>query len=293
MDRTLLIFKKAFHRAHESPHRPLLENEGLFTAISMDSTQVLGVEVTPNPSGILYWNDGDVEYVRLELEFIEGTDTPAGRHGFACKLPADYESNATNERVGAGFWINGQRLYETGGEVQIVPVGLGGENYQPRLWDRNLVTEIGPLDERDWMIHEVGGMIYQENPLETGDSDLNPAYLDCWIYIGPMTDEYHIALEEVVTLVEQAEQEVHRITVPENGIGYFVLPQETVNPASVRLDAVHGVMMVNKATVGTSGADGDFEVINKKEIHFNGNGGSTGLSGLIQVGEQYIVTYQI
>jgi hypothetical protein len=53
-----------------------------------------------------------------------------------------------------------------------------------------------------------------------------------------------------------------------------------------------GPMQVNKQAVGTSGATGDFDVLNNTQVHINTNGGATGLSGDIGEGDILILEYQ-
>ncbi len=91
---------------------------------------------------------------------------------------------------------------------------------------------------------------------------------------------------------EEIVQEMHTITAAEVTAGYFGLANTPVNAQAVRMTVLGGPMQVNKQVVGTSGATADFDVLNNTEIHINGNGSATGLSGDIGEGDILILEYQ-
>lgn len=91
---------------------------------------------------------------------------------------------------------------------------------------------------------------------------------------------------------EEIVQEMHTVTTAEVASGYFSLSNTPVNAQSVRMTVLGGPMQVNKQAVGTSGATGDFDVLNNTQIHINTNGGATGLSGDIGEGDILILEYQ-
>jgi len=91
---------------------------------------------------------------------------------------------------------------------------------------------------------------------------------------------------------ENITQEMHTVTAAEVASGYFSLANTPVNAQSVRMTVMGGPMQVNKQAVGTSGATGDFDVLNDTELHINGNGSATGLSGDIGESDVLILEYQ-
>jgi len=91
---------------------------------------------------------------------------------------------------------------------------------------------------------------------------------------------------------EEIVQEMHTVTAAEVTAGYFALGNTPVNAQAVRMTVLGGPMQVNKQVVGTSGATADFDVLNDTELHINGNGGATGLSGDIGEGDVLILEYQ-
>jgi len=190
LEQALIAFKKLFGKPHTSPNKQLLANETLSVGFSLNANQIFGENIpTSPPTGSFYDVDPSyiVEKIRLEAEFITGTDTAAGRHGFQLKLPADYETSSSNPNAGTGFWVNGQILNETTGAVQIVPPSFG-ETYRATLRDSTLTT-IPELDAREWISYEFGGIVYQQTPPGTGDDPANPNYYDCYLFIGNMANQ--------------------------------------------------------------------------------------------------------
>jgi hypothetical protein len=196
LNQALIAFKKLFNRPHTSNDKQLLANEGLFVGFQQDTSTIFANRPSASPSGgtfqantgSFFTNDGVVEKVRLTLEFVSGTDTVNGRHGFRARLPSDYETSSSNPKKGTGFFVNNQILQNTTGSVQIVTEFVGGNGYQQILRNQNL-TQIPLLDPREWILYEFGGLIYQETPPATGNTAENPGFLDCWVYIGDMASD--------------------------------------------------------------------------------------------------------
>jgi len=191
LDKALIAFKKLFNKPHTTPNNPLLANEGDNVGFSSVTTQIFGQNppLSP-PTGSFYDRDASniVEKVRLYTEFIPGTDTTDGRHGFYAKLPPDYEVSSSNPKKGTFPWINNQVLAHTTGAIQIVPEFMGSQAYKVILRD-STTAQIPLLDPREWFAYAFGGIVYQQTPPGTGDDPENPSYLDCYIYIGKMADE--------------------------------------------------------------------------------------------------------
>lgn len=185
----LITLKKALGLSHTATAKALPANESIGTTAQLGTNIVFGETIPAAPiSASLYdQTSGIVEYVRLELEEIAGTNG----QGYAIKLPADYESNSSNTKAGNGTFDNGTNLYETLGGIQIIPPGLFGTVYSPILYDDDGTTTKGSgdvipaLDARDWIVDYYAGIYFQE---DTGNTTGVPAYLEAWVFIGDFAD---------------------------------------------------------------------------------------------------------
>jgi len=86
-------------------------------------------------------------------------------------------------------------------------------------------------------------------------------------------------------------QEYHKITAGEDAAGFFTLAGAPIDSGMVLLVIHKGPMQVNKVLVGSTGATPDYEIQNGNEVHINGNGGATGLTGDIKTNKVVQVTY--
>jgi hypothetical protein len=185
----LITLKKALGLSHTATAKALPANESIGTTAQLGTSTVFGEAIPAAPiSASLYdQTSGVVEYVRLELEEIAGTNG----QGYAIKLPADYESNSSNTKAGNGTFDNGTNLYDTLGGIQIIPPGLFGTVYSPILYDddgtatKGSGDQIFPLDARDWIVDYYAGIYFQE---DTANTTGVPAYLEAWIFIGDFAD---------------------------------------------------------------------------------------------------------
>ena len=185
----LITLKKALGLSHTATAKALPANESIGTTAQLGTSIVFGEAIPAAPiSASLYdQTSGVVEYVRLELEEIAGTNG----QGYAIKLPADYESNSSNTKAGNGTFDNGTNLYDTLGGIQIIPAGLFGTVYSPVLYDDDGTATKGSgdvipaLDARDWIIDYYAGIYFQE---DTANTTGVPAYLEAWIFIGDFAD---------------------------------------------------------------------------------------------------------
>jgi len=185
----LITLKKALGLSHTATAKALPANESIGTTAQLGTNIVFGEAIPAAPiSASLYdQTSGVVEYVRLELEEISGTNG----QGYAIKLPAVYESNSSNTKAGNGTFDNSTNLYDTLGGIQIIPPGLFGTVYSPVLYDdtgtatKGSGDQIFPLDARDWIIDYYAGIYFQE---DASNSTGVPAYLEAWIFIGDFAD---------------------------------------------------------------------------------------------------------
>ena len=184
-----ISLKKLQGKAHTKNDNELY-NEGLPSGITMDSTTIFGVRPPENPTQTLGSITNDVvEKVRLVAEFIPGSDSTLGRHGFKLKLPSDYESTTTNPKVGTGPFVNDQVLVESNGALQLVPPQY---HYlyeaKPYYGPAGNLTQIPLADPRDWNLDYFNGVIFQQDPYGPGDHAQNPTFVDAYIYIGAYLD---------------------------------------------------------------------------------------------------------
>ena len=185
----LITLKKALGLSHTATAKALPANESIGTTAQLGTSIVFGETIPAAPiSASLYdQTSGVVEYVRLELEEIAGTNG----QGYAIKLPADYEANSSNTKAGNGTFDNSTNLYETLGGIQLIPAGLFGTVYSPILYDDDGTGTKGSgdiipaLDARDWIIDYYAGIYFQE---DTANTTGVPAYLEAWIFIGDFAD---------------------------------------------------------------------------------------------------------
>ena len=185
----LITLKKALGLSHTATAKALPANESIGTTSQLGTNIVFGESIPAAPiSASLYdQTSGVVEYVRLELEEIAGTNG----QGYAIKLPADYESNSSNTKAGNGTFDDSTNLYDTLGGIQLIPPGLFGTVYSPILYDDDGTGAQGSgdvipaLDARDWIIDYYAGIYFQE---DTANSTGVPAYLEAWIFIGDFAD---------------------------------------------------------------------------------------------------------
>ena len=185
----LITLKKALGLTHTATAKAVPSNESIGTTAQLGTNIVFGEAIPAAPiSASLYdQTSGVVEYVRLELEEIAGTNG----QGYAIKLPTDYEANSSNTKAGNGTFDNSTNLYDTLGGIQIIPPGLFGTVYSPILYDDDGTATkgsgdvIAALDARDWIVDYYAGIYFQE---DTANTTGVPAYLEAWIFIGDFAD---------------------------------------------------------------------------------------------------------
>ena len=184
-----ISLKKLQGKAHTKNDNELY-NEGLPSGITMDSTTIFGVRPPENPSQDLNSITSDiVEKVRLVVEFIPGSDSVLGRHGFKLKLPSDYETVSTNPNKSTAPFVNNQVLVESNGALQLVPPQY---HYlyeaKPYYGTEPNLTQIPLADPRDWNLDYFNGVMFQQDPYGPGNDAQNPTFVDAYIYIGDYLD---------------------------------------------------------------------------------------------------------
>ena len=186
----LISLKKLAGKAQTSNDKDLA-NEALPSGVTMTSETVFGETIPTNPSSTaLYDITGKVEYLRLPVTFIAGSDTLSGRHGFELKLPSDYEANSSNGNAGTYPFLNDQPINITSGSLQLIPTSFSN-SYEAKPFyggtsAKGSVTQIPILDARDWYFDYFNGILFQQDPPGTGDHSDNPDYVEAYLYIGDM-----------------------------------------------------------------------------------------------------------
>lgn len=102
-------------------------------------------------------------------------------------------------------------------------------------------------------------------------------------------DSVTITLPTIPVMIK----EMHKITSDEAYAGYFTLSYTPTDPSTVLIVTYKGIEQINKVVVGDTGATPDYEVKNDNEVHINGNGGSTGLTGDIIIDTIVDITYTV
>jgi len=189
-----ISLKKLSGKAHTSNAKGLA-NEGLTSGITQASSTIFGEAIPASPTTTnLYDRSGSgdyqVELVRFECEFIDGTDTSSGRHAFRLKLPAGYEAGSSHGPT--GVYVNSAVVNSSNSALQLVPPSFGA-SYEAKPFyggssSKNSGTQIPVLDSRDWNIDYYNGIIFQQDPPGTGDHSNNPDYVEAFLYIGKYLD---------------------------------------------------------------------------------------------------------
>ena len=183
-----LALKKIQGKAQTSNQKDVY-NESLGSNVSIGADTIFGKAI-PVYSSSSYYDivDSKVERVRFSVVPIAGTKDDAGLYqGFALKLPDDYESNSSNPKAGTGNYVNGKVLNTSNGALQLIPPSFGNGYTVKAYHTSSAVTEITPLDERDWVLDYFNGVYFQQDP--PSNTDLNPVYVDGFLYIADFVDE--------------------------------------------------------------------------------------------------------
>ena len=183
-----LALKKIQGKAQTSNQKDVY-NESLGSNVSIGAATIFGESIPTYQSASYYGIVGDkVEKIRFSVNAIAGTKDDAGLfQGFELKLPDDYEVSSSNPKAGTGNYVNGKVLNSTNGTLQIIPPSFGNGYTGKTFHTASGTTEITPLDERDWVLDYFNGVFFQQDP--PSNSDLNPVYIDAYLYIGDYVDE--------------------------------------------------------------------------------------------------------
>ena len=185
----LISLKKLAGKAQTSNLKGL-SNEGLPSGVTISFETVFGESITKEPSdSALYTITGQVEYLRFPVEFIAGTATTDGRHGFELRLPDNYSNDSSNPNAGTYPYQSGQVINITSGALQMVPPAFATDYEAKPYYGGSATikddgTQIPLLDARDWYLDYFNGVFFQQDPPGTGADPENPDYVEGYLYIG-------------------------------------------------------------------------------------------------------------
>ena len=191
LSKTWISVKKLSGKAHTSNEKELY-NEELPSGVTLSSETIFGQQPPPgidNPYPFKITNN-IVEFLRLPVTFIDGTDTASGQHGFEVKLPSDYETESDNPNAGTYPFLNNQIINITSGSLQLIPPSFA-PNYEAKPYYGTLGSgsQIPVADARDWNLDYFNGILFQQDPPGTGDHAENPDYIEAYLYIGNYLSE--------------------------------------------------------------------------------------------------------
>jgi|TARA_R110001583_G_scaffold5933_2_gene31324 hypothetical protein len=162
----------------------------------------------------------------------------SGKHAYYLKLPSTYETTSSNPLTGSGNFVNGKRLYESRGGLQLIPPfttdaglpGAGGNNrYYVKLYTGDPANEANKISEAsavDWQFDYYSGIIF----IQDYDASKIPVTASAYLYVGKYLDD---KLTDLAT-------ESDTITVKDEG--------STITTSATSLDFVgSGVNITNNA----------------------------------------------
>ena len=209
--------KKLVGKAHSSAKKT--DNaEDIPSAVQLNTTTIFGQPVPSSPSTTitttLYGVTTTVQKVQFDVDEIGltrydadesteagGDDSPQsnGPHGWALKLTSDYEtqSGTNHSKVGSAPFVNGTKVFETLGALQLVPTNMyidasdpADNPYVPKIytWDgsNNASKSSTPLtisDHLDWFVDAYAGTVF----FQEYDGRV-PYKVEAYIYVGDMAD---------------------------------------------------------------------------------------------------------
>lgn len=216
-DTTISLFsqKKLLGKAHTS-NKKLDGEEVIGSNIQTATSLVFGEKIPTSPSRSLYLLQGElgfdntVEYIQFNLVPIDGTaynasdagggagtDTgenpqSAGTHGYAFKLPSNYQQLSSNPKAGLGAFNNNKLVHETLGAVQLIPPFFSRTAPNPYIVKiykddgaGGVGDEIPLLDDIDWSVDCYNGILFVQDYKST----VVPKFARAFAYIGKMSSD--------------------------------------------------------------------------------------------------------
>ena len=202
--------KKLLGKAHTSNLKGDV-NEAIPSNVSMPSDGVFA-EAIPNSPGDAFYTlmsasdggPGTVERVYFDVVSLSdsiydandsggGGDeaSTSGAHGFYLKLPAAYQTTSSNPQKGSGVFVNGKRIYDTRGALQLVPPLISNASpnkYFLKLYKgdpSNGANEITSGDAIDWQVDYYSGVIF----VQDYNASTIPVTASAYLYTGKYLNE--------------------------------------------------------------------------------------------------------
>jgi hypothetical protein len=205
--------KKLLGKAHTSNLKTDV-NESIPSNVSIPSKTVFGEDIPNNPGTQMYTlysasagGPATVERVFLDIVSISdtiydadtatsggggsGESSESGPHGYYLKLPSNYASTSSNPNKGSGVFTNGKRIYDSRGELQLVPPLISNaspNNYFIKLYKgdpTNPANEITSGDIIDWQFDYYSGIIF----IQDYSSTKVPLTASAYLYVGKYLDD--------------------------------------------------------------------------------------------------------
>ena len=190
-----ISLKKLVGKAHTKNQSEFF-NEAKPSGLTVSAGTVFGETIPASPTSTNLYDATDdiVEYLRLPLDSLAESLQDGKYHGFSSKLPSNYESSSTYNKAGEGNFVNNKNIFETKGDIQLVPPSFG-DAYEVKLYyggdatTKGSGTRIPVLDNRNWYFDYFNGVLFQEVPPGTGEHAQNPDFIEVFVYIGKKSSE--------------------------------------------------------------------------------------------------------
>lgn len=207
---TQFAAKKLLGKAHTSNLKGDV-NEAIPSNVSIVSDGVFAESIPNSPGTDTYTGysasaGGPVTVEKVLFDVVAISDTvydandaggggdeasTSGTHGYYLKLPSNYESVSANSERGSGNYINGKRVYDSRGGLQLVPPfasNASPNRYFLQLWKgdpTNAANEITSGDSVDWQVDYYSGVIF----VQDYNSSTIPVTASAYLYIGKYLNE--------------------------------------------------------------------------------------------------------
>ena len=186
-------------------------NEIIPSNVSMPSEGIFA-EAIPNDPGTAFYTlysasagaPATVEQVYFDIVSISDTIYDAndsggggdeasgnGPHGYYLKLPAAYQTTSSNPQKGSGNFVNGKRIYDSRGGLQLVPPLISNASpnrYVMKIFKgdpTDAANEITSGDSIDWQVDYYAGTIF----IQDYDASKIPLTASAYLYVGKFLDE--------------------------------------------------------------------------------------------------------
>ena len=202
--------KKLLGKAHTSNLKTDV-NESIPSNVSIPSKTVFGEDIPNDPGGQMYTlysasagGPATVEKVFFDIVSLSDTIYDAndsggggdeasanGPHGYYLKLPSNYQTTSSNPNKGSGVFTNGKRLYDSRGELQLVPPLISNASpnkYFIKIYKgdpTDAANEITSGDTIDWQFDYYSGIIF----IQDYDAAKVPLTASAYLYVGKYLDD--------------------------------------------------------------------------------------------------------